>query len=115
MEVYREKCRSNEEIFKMLHVSNSCSKIQRIFSKTTGAEKTIVNLLKGFCKSKKQNPFYQTILPQFYKPGQNLLELCKEFFIAKSILRILTGKTYRQKKLQRLQKVRIWAFQINSL
>ena len=35
-------------------------------------------------------------------------------------LRILTGKKYRQIKLQRLQKVRIWAFgslvhQINSL
>ena len=39
---------------------------------------------------------------------------------AKSHLRILTGKKHRQIKLQRLQKVQIWAFgllvqQINSL
>ena len=37
-----------------------------------------------------------------------------------TLLRILTGKNYRQNKLQRLQKVQIWAFgllvhQINSL
>ena len=46
--------------------------------------------------------------------------LKKIICIKNLLLRILTGKKYRQVKLQRLQKVQIWAFvllvqQINSL
>ena len=44
---------------------------------------------------------------------------CIDFIQANSPLRIVTGKKYRQMKLQRLQKVQIWTFgssvrQINS-
>ena len=43
-----------------------------------------------------------------------------KLLMALLVLRILTGKKHRQIKLQRLQKVQIWAFglsvqQINSL
>ena len=46
-------------------------------------------------------------------------KLCSEKYLDKN-LRILAGKKHRQMKLQRLQKVQIWAFgllvqQINSL
>ena len=52
--------------------------------------------------------------------GKQMFSDVKVLRSVKVFIRILTGKKHRQIKLQRLQKVRIWAFgplvhQINSL
>ena len=48
--------------------------------------------------------------PKYLSFYLDFLVMCRNGLIKKISLRILTGKKHRQIKLQRLEKVRIWAF-----
>ena len=102
-------CRSKK--VKIIYLNSSIAANDRpIISKRNCSEENLNDANHSFENDKECSSIYQSVQKHRLRNPENIVI---------GHLRILTGKKHRQIKLQRLQKVQIWAFgllvqQINS-